>query len=344
MLKKAKVQAASFNADLTPSEFISLMYERTDDEGIIYIPGWHYDTPGNADEENSYRCCVTWSLVDYERIKDEFSFLYDCLEKIAEKYDALDATEETAKRVLGQGKLFEIWKIYVRRFEIGEVDRQLIYDIEERLEIVSWVKELSKNFADGKELSLSEKKALKEYLDVSVSDDEMQLLERYRKAIYEEAEKRVGKNICAYDLVIRAMRLCRLMSLKAPQTVVRNEARECAAAMVLHSFGVSRERVNNSVRLNIEKLEFMTEEELDEYYRPKKTNSRKSMAPLFVYLILIKHSDCSRHLRQQDILRLLEKNPYEIRMERKALSRIIHNLIDSQLSVYSDKTGVWIEQ
>lgn len=91
-------------------------------------------------------------------------------------------------------------------------------------------------------------------------------------------------------------------------------------------------------------IEDMTDEELDEYYRPKKSNSRKSLAPLFVYEILTKYSDSDRHLRQKDILDILSKYPYEVTLERKALGRIIHNLTDSwNHAVYQDCTGSWVE-
>ena len=43
------------------------MLERTDEDGILYIPGWHYDIPGNSDEENSYRCRVNWNISDCEK-------------------------------------------------------------------------------------------------------------------------------------------------------------------------------------------------------------------------------------------------------------------------------------
>ena len=65
-------------------------------------------------------------------------------------------------------------------------------------------------------------------------------------------------------------------------------------------------------------LELMDEEQLDEMYRPRKMNGRKSLAPLFVYEILLKKSNSKKHLRQQDILRELEKYPYEISLERNA--------------------------
>ncbi|MBR5280502.1 MAG: hypothetical protein IKU26_06020 [Clostridia bacterium] len=90
--------------------------------------------------------------------------------------------------------------------------------------------------------------------------------------------------------------------------------------------------------------EFMTDEEIDELYRPKKCNKRKSMAPLFVYFILKQRSSEEHPLRQQDILNILEERPYEIQLERKALSRILHNLCDMTDIFYvnREREGVWM--
>ena len=38
-----ELQPLSFDADITPEDYISLMFDRTDLDGIVYIPGWHYD-------------------------------------------------------------------------------------------------------------------------------------------------------------------------------------------------------------------------------------------------------------------------------------------------------------
>ena len=49
--------------NLTPTDFITLMFERTDEDGVLYIPGWLYsrpgwesDAPGSTDENDSFRC------------------------------------------------------------------------------------------------------------------------------------------------------------------------------------------------------------------------------------------------------------------------------------------------
>ena len=134
-----------------------------------------------------------------------------------------------------------------------------------------------------------------------------------------------------------------MLNLGAPEIIINHEARTLAAAMLLHQHGVSREVVDNRIRMRLEVMEMMEEEQLDEMYRPRKMNGRKSLAPLFVYEIISKNSSSKKHLRQQEILQELEKYPYEITLERKAVGRMIQNLVDSQYGIYSDKTGVWMD-
>ena len=86
----------------------------------------------------------------------------------------------------------------------------------------------------------------------------------------------------------------------------------------------------------------LTEEQLDEKYRRKKCNSMKSMAPLCVYKILMDWTDDDHHMSQKKILAMLQKFPYEITMERKALSRILHTLMDMGLGIVGEKgQGFW---
>ena len=92
--------------------------------------------------------------------------------------------------------------------------------------------------------------------------------------------------------------------------------------------------------------EKMTEDEIedfyDELYSYKKVNKRKSLAPLFIYLILIEESSEEKHLSQDEIADRLRRMPYEIELERKAIGRIIHNLVDSGLGIYSVRGyGTW---
>jgi len=82
----------------------------------------------------------------------------------------------------------------------------------------------------------------------------------------------------------------------------------------------------------------------DDLYRPKKQNNRKHTLPLFVYLILKEHSDPTKRLSQNDIINIL-LNEYEITVERKSLSRTIHDLEDEHLGIFSNKNdGTWYDE
>ena len=338
------------DSNLSPADFITLMFERTDEDGILYIPGWHYDrpgwlhnAPGSTDENNSYRCQVDWNLKKYEILLQRFDELYNAIKQIAPYWDEL---EETLKpeEVLKDKKLLDVWQKYVDRLGTQGFDLERLWDIDERWETEECVKSIAHDILNGKVLEDFEKNILLEDVDTKVTAQEKQYYNQYIEALRKAAEERVGNGLCAYDLVYRSRRLCRLLNLGAPEIIINHEARTFAAAMLLHKYGISREVVDNRIRMRLEVMEMMDEEQLDEMYRPRKMNGRKSLAPLFVYEILSKKSNSKKHLRQQDILKELEKYPYEISLERKAVGRIIQNLVDSQYGIYSDKTGIWKEK
>ena len=66
-----------------------------------------------------------------------------------------------------------------------------------------------------------------------VSEDEIAMYDQYRKAIYEEVENMLPGKICAYGCIIRANRICRLLSMHAQDDVIQNEAVLFAQALVL---------------------------------------------------------------------------------------------------------------
>lgn len=101
--------------------------------------------------------------------------------------------------------------------------------------------------------------------------------------------------------------------------------------------------MRKTAKLNNIDFDSMTEEEIDEYYRPRKANKDKSMASLFIYLILQENK--GRHLTQVQIQRRLEEEPYCLSLERKAIGRVLHSLDDSFLSVVSTSDdGSWFEE
>ena len=55
---------------------------------------------------------------------------------------------------------------------------------------------------------------------------------------------RVSYGPCGYELIRHSQRLCRLLSLKAPESVVQNEERMLFASLAIHSFGEKIEKVD----------------------------------------------------------------------------------------------------
>ena len=85
----------------------------------------------------------------------------------------------------------------------------------------------------------------------------------------------------------------------------------------------------------------MTDEEVEELYAFRKTNTLKSAAPLYVYLVVQEHSGPRRHLSQREILDYVE-DEFGVRMERKALSRWLHLLMALDIGIFSvPGLGTW---
>ena len=149
----------------------------------------------------------------------------------------------------------------------------------------------------------------------------------------------------AFQAALHAMYYCKLSRLDVPDQILENEAKALASALTLFRFCERYEYVDHAVCRYYDRLELMSEEELDELSRPKSVNTRKSMAPLFVYLLLKERTSEGHSMKQQEILNALADRPYEIVLERKALGRILHNLANSNLGIRTDaKLGSWFEQ
>ncbi len=325
--------------NVVSEDCFNLMLDNTDYDGVLYVPVNEINAP-----EKLYRCRMDWNIADSTALSKEFSVLLKNLRIISRVYDDMDGTLATAKRLLGDYKgAIKVWDKYIRPFHVDNIDDSVIADIEEKIEIVDWVKDISARFSKGEKLKEYEKETLKECIDVSVSEEEREMVRRYYEGIIKDSESRVGKRIGAYDEVIRAKRVCRLMSLGAPESVLHTETCMLAQSMAIHRFAITRDIAYKNSICFTQTVDDDCDEVFDDLYRPKKANSRKSMIPLFVYLILKEHSNPAKHLRQKEIIEILKKYPYEISVERKAIGRTIHNLEDSGLFVYSDDTGTWVE-
>lgn len=325
--------------NLSPAEFITYMFEHTDEEGIVYIPGWY----SLNEEAHSLKCHIEWSLTDCEKAQSEFTRLYKSIKNIAEKLDSLTLDESENLKILEKAD-FEVWQKYIRKFNATGCDIEKINSISERLDIISEVKAISKKISNNGNISKDEIEYMKKFIDTAISDSELKYYQKYVDSIYLEATKRLT-GFCAYQVIIRAMRLCKLIHINAPKLVIENEAKTLASALVLNKYGISKEMVDEDIQLSVYAFDELDDNTLDQLYKRQKTNTRKSMAPLFIYLVLKEYSSPQKPLKQQEIINILKKYPYEIFIERKAVSRIIHNLVDSDLNIYSNaKIGTWFDK
>lgn len=324
---------------LNAEDLIEKMFERTDADGVLYMPSFF---TGDNDDRESLRCVMSWELPgECCAVMEEFVSLREALDGIASVLGTGEDYSEEKNNLLSE-KLFPVWNTYVRPFETEGFDLDRIRDIEERLAITEDVREVCGQISSGKEIDRISADFLRDCMDVSVSAEEKAFYEKYCDLVMDDARRRLGDRPFAYRTLIHARRYCRLITLEAPSIISEREAQALASALALYRYCRRFEYVDHAVRRHYDRLELMSEEELDALSRPKKANTRKSMAPLFVYLILAEHSDSEHPLTQQQILSYLADDPYEVVLERKALSRIIHNLKDSQVGVYTDKhRGTW---
>lgn len=229
------------NINISAEDAIFSMFDHTDDNGILYIPEWPREN-NRDDKERFYKCLMNWDELYRDLAIGYYQLLYNRLKEIAEKWDAISSG--SAAEILPE-KLFEVWDTYIRDFETGNINTERIADISDRYEIIFLVDHIKNKLSANAELSKDELSFYSEYKDTSVSEEENALYAEYKDAIYADAKKRVGDNIAAYDVVIRARRLCKLMSLGAPAVIIENEAVLLAQAIVIHSYCKDMETVDN---------------------------------------------------------------------------------------------------
>lgn len=219
---------------LTPAESIISMFDHTDKSGVLYIPEWPYDDNSDS-KERFYKCKMNWNEVDLDDALWYYESYFNTIKKISKKYDTIRSSADVESLAEAQKKF---WNTYIRDFETGDIDVELVMDIAERMETINMVKAIAIKIDSGIEVSKEEFDCnyYNEYKNTVVFEDEQSLYERYRDAIHADAENRVGNNVAAYDVVIRAKRLCKLMALKAPKIIVNNEANLFAQALVIHIY------------------------------------------------------------------------------------------------------------
>ena len=326
---------------MPPLDYLRKMFDRTDPEGLLIMPDIFFGEDGDDDEVRSLLCRMEWDAEDAASVANEYESLTGQLGIIASLSGSLSDDAEENRRILPKDA-FDVWDTYIRGFDTGDIDQDRILEIWDRLDSAEEARKISKSFAETGAIDEDTRALLISYLGDPVTPEERRLFDIYSEAVHADSAERVGDDLFAYQEVIRAKRVCALMRLGAPQIVVNSECCRLAAAMALHRFCEDIETA--SVIPPSGWSDGDVSADVDSAYRPMKTNSRKSLAPLFVYLILKEMSGPDRHMTQAEILKALSAYPFEVELERKALSRIIHNLTDSGLGIRSAaRAGAWYE-
>lgn len=329
--------------DLTPEDLIEKMFERTDADGVLYMPSFF--SGGDPEEVDSLRCVMCWEQSnDCFAVLQEFDQLRVTLEQLAERCERVggDLKEGVFEALTERQK--DVWRIFLSPFDSDNTfDGDRLEDIDERISSIESTREICEEIIAGKEMSDLSLSVLHDGINVKVTEEERAYVSSFYEARKVASRQRLGVDSpFAYHVILYAKRFCRLLTLEAPDIIVNNEAKALASALTLFRWCKKYEYVDNAVRRHYDRLELMSDEELDALSRPRNANSRKSVVPLFVYLILMQHSSSEHPLKQHEIISYLADEPYEVVIERKALSRVIHNLKDSQLGIYTDKhRGTW---
>ena len=217
---------------LTPKETIISMFDNTDKNGVLYVPELYCSNIFD-NTERSYRCVMDWNKADLNDALCHFESEYNALKAISDIYESI-CSESDAETL--PDNLKKAWNTYIRDFETGDLDMDLIGDIEDRMEDLSMVEAIAGNICLGIDVSEAELSLYNDYKDTTVSEDEKALYDSYKAAVNADADRRVGDNYAAYSLVLSAKRLCKLMSLGAPRIIIDNEANIFAKAMMIHTY------------------------------------------------------------------------------------------------------------
>ena len=207
---------AQMRNDLTPQGYIRHMFAETKD-GKFKV---RYENPENGFAEEERTFYVNWTAEDAEKVEQRYNLLTSALARIARIHDQLE-NEENRKKLLSESD-FEVWNTYVQPFEPMEVNWDELYPLSP-----CEPEELPYLICEIHERAIGD-----------LIEEEELLLKLYYMWREEQSQKRIPFNRrSSADMITRAMRYEKLLSLGVPEIVVTEEGRYLAEEMVLYYFG-----------------------------------------------------------------------------------------------------------
>ena len=203
--------------ELTPQGYILRMYSET--KNGEFKVGYKDPDRGFVDAEKVFQ--VNWSKEDAEKTVQHYNSLTFALARIGRLHDQLN-DEDSRKKLLSEDDL-AVWNTYIRPYEPMEVKNwdELSIPPCEQDELMALIRAIHERARYG-----------------DLFEEEEMLWKQYCMWEEEQSQKRIpfNRRSCT-DLIIRARRYERLISLNAPEIVVTEEGRCLAEEMVRYYFG-----------------------------------------------------------------------------------------------------------
>ena len=203
--------------DLTPQGYIRHMFAETR-HGKFKVEYTDPDMPSVKDERVLW---LNWTEQDAENIEQKYNLLTAALSRIARVHEQLN-DEESRKKLLSEEDL-EVWNTYIRPYEPMKVNWDELDPISpcEPEDLHNLIREIHERGRFG-----------------DLIEEEELLCKQYWMWKEKQSQKRIpfNRRSCV-DLITRASRYEKLLSLSAPEIVVTEEGRWLAEEMVHYYFG-----------------------------------------------------------------------------------------------------------
>ena len=202
--------------DLTPQGYIRHMFAET--QNGEFKVGYTEFFNDSVEQERTLQ--LNWTAEDAQKVEQRYNLLTSALARIAHLHDQLE-NEENRKKLLSESDL-EVWNTYVQPFEPMEVNWDELYPLSP-----CEPEELPYLICEIHERAIGD-----------LIEEEELLLKLYYMWREEQSQKRIPFNRrSSADMITRAMRYEKLISIGAPEIIVTEEGRLLAEEMVLYYFG-----------------------------------------------------------------------------------------------------------
>lgn len=186
---------------LTPQEYIERLFADTKD-GNLKITYYPY----NLMEPYTLSYAMDWTAEDAKALAQRYEALVSALHTIGESHDSLD-DPEAREKLLNADEL-QVWETYIKPFPEFEVDEHTIAELYYRAE----------------------------YDCIEEDEDEL-LRSHYWWRQCNSLERLPFLRRSPSDLILRAMRYEKLVSIEAPEVIIQEEGLSLAEEMVLYYHG-----------------------------------------------------------------------------------------------------------